>query len=212
MTAPHATPVQSQPTARKVKGKGIAVTALVLGILALVFSWIPFVNIVGIIVGFIGIVFGLVGLFVSRRIMSAIGAVLALAGVVIGFSVTSSAVNSIDKSLNSTPTVKEVPAGGNAASGNGSGTTTFEYKATGSGSASITYGTFSGSGMSSSTSTSDLPWHKTFKVTGDGMFLPSVTVSGMSGNAVTCEIVKNGKVVAHQSATGSYATVDCSAS
>lgn len=98
MTAPPypSAPPSVPPTPpRKPRGSGLAITAIVLGAASLAFSWIPFINILGIILGFIGIILGLVGLFFYHRIMSLIGIVLALGGVILRFVVTSSAVSSI---------------------------------------------------------------------------------------------------------------------
>ena len=50
-------PAQQPPAQPPAAKKGFAVTALVLGIVAIVGSWIPFVSIVSIIIAFVVIVF-----------------------------------------------------------------------------------------------------------------------------------------------------------
>ena len=102
MTAPPfpSAPPSVPPTPpRKPRGSGLAISAIVLGAVSLAFSWIPFVNILSVILGFAGIIVGLLGLFFSHRIMSLIGIVLALVGVILGFVVTSSAVSSISHAV-----------------------------------------------------------------------------------------------------------------
>lgn len=71
-----------QPT-RKAR-KGMAITALVLGIVALAGSPIPILNNATIIVGFIGVVFGIIGLFGTHRLMAGFGLAFSIAGIVVG--------------------------------------------------------------------------------------------------------------------------------
>lgn len=213
MTAPNYSPVpMPAPPAKPPRGRGLGVAALVLGLLAVVFSWIPFVNVIGIICGVVGLVLGLVGIFASHRWMSLSGAALCLLGIILGFAVTSVAARTIDEQLNTSPTVQEQDGSGQGETQTGA-TDTYEYKVTGSGQATIMYGSFSGSGVSTSSTTETLPWSKTISVTDKGVFfMPSLTVTATSGGTIACQVVHDGKVVASQSASGQYATVSCSGS
>lgn len=118
-------PVQHYPApsaAQTPRGRGLGVAALVLGIIAVVFSWIPFVNVIGIIGGFVGIALGFVGVFVSHRVMSVVGMGLALLGVIVGFVVTNAAANSISKTLNAPTATAPGPAASGPLTSLGSGT------------------------------------------------------------------------------------------
>ncbi|GAA1944292.1 hypothetical protein [Amycolatopsis minnesotensis] len=76
---------------------GLAVTALVLGIISASGSPIPILNNVTVVAGFIGIVFGVAGLFGAHRVMSAAGLVLAIAGVVVGLVLQAQWNERVDK-------------------------------------------------------------------------------------------------------------------
>lgn len=82
MTMQHDRPIQLQPqyvvaTAPK---KGFAVTALVTGIVGLVFAWVPFL---GLILGIIASAFGGIGLYNAQH-GKAGGKGMAIAGLVMG--------------------------------------------------------------------------------------------------------------------------------
>lgn len=69
---------------RRKPRKGLAVTALVLGIVAICGSPIPILNNATIVAGVIGVVFATIALFGTHRVMASFGGVLAIAGIVIG--------------------------------------------------------------------------------------------------------------------------------
>ena len=95
-------PPQQAPAA---KGSGFAVTALVLGIVGLVFSFIPLVNVVGIILGIIGLIFGLIGIFKSRRVMSIVGSVLSLLAIILSIAISSAFASSVNDAINDAPSL-----------------------------------------------------------------------------------------------------------
>jgi len=81
----------------------MATAALVLGIIALVLSWIPIINNAGIICGILAVIFGFVGYRRAKRI-DGIGKGAALAGiicgalgVVIAFAVIAAVTEELDK-------------------------------------------------------------------------------------------------------------------
>lgn len=80
--APSAQPVMAVPAEPPVKpSSGFAIAALVLGILALLNCWIPFVGVVGLVLGVVGLVFGIVSLVrVGRNLASGKG--MAIAGTI----------------------------------------------------------------------------------------------------------------------------------
>lgn len=86
MNQPYSAPAYpAAPSAKPKKArKGMAITALVLGIIALAGSPIPILNNATIICGVIGVVFGAIGLMGRHLIMAMSGLVLAVSGIVIG--------------------------------------------------------------------------------------------------------------------------------
>ncbi|MCH7231045.1 DUF4190 domain-containing protein [Glycomyces sp. L485] len=70
----------SEPVPQRTNGH--AVTALVLGILALVLAFIPLVNVVSFVLGPLAIIFGIVGLVAGRR--RGTGKGMSIAGIVMG--------------------------------------------------------------------------------------------------------------------------------
>lgn len=78
---PPASSVQFAPQPPK-GSNGLAIAGFVLGLLGFLGSWIPVINVVGIILGVIGVVLAGVGLSKSRSIGSGRG--LAIAGLILG--------------------------------------------------------------------------------------------------------------------------------
>lgn len=64
------------------RGNGFAVTALVLGIIALVLAFIPVVNLVSFVLAALAIIFGIVGLVASGKRRSGKG--MSITGIVLG--------------------------------------------------------------------------------------------------------------------------------
>lgn len=64
------------------RGNGFAVTALVLGIVALVLAFIPIINVVSFVLAALAIIFGIVGLIVGGRRRSGKG--MSITGIVLG--------------------------------------------------------------------------------------------------------------------------------
>lgn len=84
------------------KKSGLATAAMVLGIIAIVGSWIPFVNIVSIILGVLAFIFGIIPLLKKKSTGKAVtGVVLGALAVIIGIYMTSAATESIDDAINS---------------------------------------------------------------------------------------------------------------
>lgn len=116
-----------QPPAPTRGSNGLATAGFVLGLLGLLGSWIPFLNILGIILGVLGIILGGVGLAQSKK--AGAGKGLAIAGIVLGalaviFAILVNAlfVSAVDEAIDeTTKTSVEAPnAGDKAADGEGS--------------------------------------------------------------------------------------------
>jgi len=82
-------------------GKGLALTSLVLGILSLVFMFVPFFGWIGTIVGIVGIILGAIakqqgakgGVATAGLVMSIIGAALSLILYIACYACIASVVN-----------------------------------------------------------------------------------------------------------------------
>lgn len=119
-------PYTGQQPPAPVKGSnGLATAGFILGLLGLLTSWIPFLNIVGIILGVLGVILAGIGLAKSKRVNAGKG--LAIAGIILGalaviFAVLINAVfvSAVDEALDDTTNTNvEAPKdkGGKATSG-----------------------------------------------------------------------------------------------
>jgi hypothetical protein len=91
------------------RGSGFGVAALVLGIIGVVFCWVP---VLGLLLGLLALIFGIVGYARARGGMSIAGAVLGGITVVIGIVVIAalgSAAESVSKELGGPPAVPALP-------------------------------------------------------------------------------------------------------
>jgi hypothetical protein len=86
---------------------GLATAGFVLGLLGLLSSWIPFLNIVGIILGVIGVVLAAVGLAKSKKVnagkgLAIAGLVLGVLAVIIAVLINAVFVSAVDKAVDET--------------------------------------------------------------------------------------------------------------
>jgi hypothetical protein len=90
------------------KGSGLAVAALVLGIIALVFCWIPFLNVLSIILGLVGLGLGvpaLIGALRGSRTgkgMAVAGVVLAVVSIIASIAISAAATKAVDDAISGT--------------------------------------------------------------------------------------------------------------
>ena len=110
------------PPQQQQKGSGLAITSLVLGIVALLLCWIPVVNYLAVILGVLGLVLGAIGIARSRRTMSIIGTVLSLLAIILSFVIMASFVDAVDDAVDdynsevsSSPSAPGEMEGGDAA-------------------------------------------------------------------------------------------------
>lgn len=171
------------------QGNGFGVTALILGIIAIIFSFIPLVGIVSFFLGGLAVIFAIIGLTRKNRPkgLSIAGLILGVASIVIAGIITATTaafVSSVDTEMN-----KE---------------TTIVYKATSENGATATYGAINGS----SNEEFKGKWEKSTTVTGwDAASLIVSTSDFTSSQKVTCEIIVDGESVSKQSGDD---TVTCS--
>ncbi|WP_020664323.1 DUF4190 domain-containing protein [Amycolatopsis benzoatilytica] len=196
MSAPEYPPAP-QPTAPK---NGLGTAGFVLGLVGLIFSFIPIIGVVAWPLVILGIVFSAIGFARARsgkatnQGLSIAGLVLSVIGLIIAIvwaTVVTKAVNDVNNEANRTVTV--------------------HYEVTGTATdASITYTTLGDNGMSTSQEQpKTLPWSKDLST--KGLFKGgTLTVStGANGGDVTCKVVVDGKETKTSKASGAYATASC---
>lgn len=103
-TTPTPTADAAQIVYVEKKSNGLGTGALVLGILAIVFAWIPLLNVVSIPLALIAIGLGIGGIFKARKVQTGmvktvIGIVLALGSFATFTVVNSAAVSAVDEAV-----------------------------------------------------------------------------------------------------------------
>ncbi|MGN7198553.1 DUF4190 domain-containing protein [Arthrobacter sp. SAFR-044] len=171
---------------------GLGVAALVVGIVAAVFSMIPLVGMISFFLGPVAIILGIIALFLKNRKkgMAITGVILGVVSLIVAGAVTagvSAAAKSIDDKINAEHTV--------------------EYVVTTSGPAHISYWTPGG------TSTEDITaeWKKS--ITSKEFNVTSISVTGSysdASGAVSCEILVDGKSAGKNTGSGTGAHASCS--
>lgn len=171
---------------------GLGVAALVVGIVAAVFSIIPVVGMAAFFLGPIAIILGAIAFFLKnrKRGMAIAGVILGVVSLVVAGIMTAAvgaAVKSVDDSLNAEHTV--------------------EYVVTTAGPATVSYWTPGG------TSQEDIKadWKKS--ITSKEFNITSLTVIGSFSDAtaaVSCEILIDGKSAGKNTGKGAGATASCS--
>jgi hypothetical protein len=104
-----------QPPRPGTEKRGLAIAALVLGILALLSSWIPFVNVGSIIMGIVGLVLGIVAIAKASKgqaggkVMATVGAALCVLAIVLSIVVNVVAYNAGTAFIEENPQILEEP-------------------------------------------------------------------------------------------------------
>ncbi|RFA18241.1 hypothetical protein B7R25_14385 [Subtercola boreus] len=183
---------------------------MILGIVAFVGSFIPFLNFATGFVAFIGIVFGIIGLVVKHRprkvaiaglIISVIALILSIILAIAYTAAFASGVSSAIATASAEANI-DVP---------------IVYAVTGDGTAQINYSTYSnGTSGSESANGQTLPFEKDVIAKTGGTFNYSSFNLSAIGDAntttITCTITVNGKVVSTQTGSGAYANASCNVS
>ena len=187
------------------RSAALAVVALVLGVLAFVFSFIPVVNIVAFFLAVAGFVCGLISLIrkLGGKAMSILGVIFSVIAIVTAIVVNVAAVAVVSSASN------EVSKSLATYSAQASAQHTIQYKVTTNGAATVSY--WSPSGMSQAPVTS--AWSKDVSSTGFSAATLSVTSSDFQdkGASVSCEIIIDGKSVATNTGSGAGAMASCNA-
>ncbi|MFI5606224.1 MmpS family transport accessory protein [Amycolatopsis sp. NPDC051903] len=179
---------------------GLGTAGFVLGLIGLIFSFIPIIGLIAWPLVILGIIFAAVGLGRIRKHratnkgLTITGLVLSVIGLIICIvwaATTTKAVND----LNTEAANRSV---------------TVHYEVTGSAKdATITYSTMSGSDLSTNQEQTTLPWSK--DVTAQGLVKGgtlTVTTGADGGNA-TCKVVVDGTESKTATANGQFATASC---
>ncbi|MGO4433962.1 hypothetical protein AB4Y88_11885 [Paenarthrobacter sp. RAF9] len=197
MSEPYLPPVAPGPVDpsynQPLKSNGFGTTALVLGIVAVVFAIIPIVGFIAFILGPLAVIFGVIGMTrkFTKKGTSITGLILGAVSVIIAIIVTAmiaAAANSVSETLNKEHKV--------------------EYVVTTTGPAHVSY--WNGDGSSNEDITAD--WKK--ELTTTGLSITSLTVSGdfSAESSVTCEILVDGTSVSKNTGSGTAAMASCSGS
>lgn len=173
-------------------GKGMAVTAMVLGIVAIVLCLIPFIGFISIIGGIAAVVIGIIALKKGKpgRGMSITGIVLGAIGAILAVIVTIVSIMLIGAGVESASEKRVV-----------------EYSATTSGEASVEY--FDGDGDTTEQISGD--WSEEITFTGPPLSALTVRAADSSDGSATvsCKVVVNAETVSENSASGAGATAIC---
>lgn len=189
------TPAPQKPS------NGLGVAALVLGIVAILFSFIPIINFVAYIAGILAVIFGIIALVKKApKGMPVTGLILGIVAIALASiinAITAAAVVSVSNSVDQAIASESAKADADHK---------IEYLVTvNDGEASINYG----KSGSSSTVKSKKDWSK--EATMKGNESASLSVTGdftTEGQKLTCEIKLDGKSVDKQEGTSS---VSCNA-
>lgn len=84
------------------RNSGLATAGMIIGIIAITGSWVPFLNIFSIILGVLAVIFGGVALLQKRSISKAVTAlVLGVITIIVAVAIISAASQAIDKAIQS---------------------------------------------------------------------------------------------------------------
>jgi hypothetical protein len=179
---------------------GLGTAGFVLGLIGLLFSFIPFIGVVAWPLVILGLVFSLVGFSRGRggqatnKGLALAGAILSVIGLLICIlyaTAFTKAASDITTEVNKTVTVS-YDAGGTAKD------------------ATVTYSTFSSSGSSEGQLDTALPWHKDVRTDGFGKGGILTVTAGVDGGTVTCKVTVDGTVQKTATASGTFASATCS--
>jgi hypothetical protein len=179
---------------------GLGTAGFVLGLIGLLFSFIPLIGVVAWPMVILGLVFSLVGFSRARsgqatnKGLALTGAILSVIGLLICIlyvTAFTKAASDINTEVNKTVTVS-YDAGGTAKD------------------ATVTYSTFSTSGSSEGQETTALPWHKAVQTAGFGKGGILTVTAGADGGTVTCKVTVDGTVQKTATSSGIFASATCS--
>ncbi|HSP75847.1 MAG TPA: hypothetical protein VLO31_06505 [Cryobacterium sp.] len=204
----HIQPTAQPPVEAKL-GNGLGVAALVIGIIALIGSFIPLVNFGSGFLAAIGLILGIIGLFrkTRRKGVAIAGTIISglalILSIVLAITYTAALATAVQTSVDETEAAANVDV-------------SLVYEVTGdSTDASVSYSTYTDGSYGSEMSTGQaLPFTKEMIVKAGGDFdFSSFTLTannGATGADITCRITRDGEVISEQTSTGAYAMALCS--
>lgn len=205
---------------------GFGVTALVLGILGLLFSFIPFIGVIAWPLVLLGLLFGVLGVVrasrgrADNRGVAIAGTVLSAIGLVICVlyaSVFAAAVSGLPTTVPTAAPAVSAPESDAAASAPATtGGDVITYEVSGSGTAgNITYVKDDTMGMEQVNGTS-LPWTKDVTFDAGVLTFQPLSLMAQSGSGgsreISCRILRNGAEITSSTSSGPYAVVSCNGS
>lgn len=191
-------PNPPQPPAVK-PSNGLGTTGFVLGLIGLVFSFIPLIGVVAWPLVILGIIFSAIGLskatkgHATNKGLAIAGLVVSVVGLVICIlwvAVWNKAVDDVNEEANREAVIV--------------------YEITGDApSADVTYSTYGDEMTTNQETVTQLPWRKEVTTTGivkEGQLIVS---TGVDGGSVTCKVTVDGKEVKTATASGTFAMATC---
>jgi hypothetical protein len=213
---PYAQPAYAPAPTPPIKtGNGLGLAALIIGIVAFIGAFIPFLNYVSGILALVGLVLGIVGIFrkgrpkgiaIAGTIISFIAMILSI---ILAITYTVGFATAVDESIKDVQATQAAEANVDVA---------VKYELIGdSTDATATYSTMTDGNFGTEQATGQtLPFTKEFTVKAGGEFdYQSFTLTGsngQSGGDITCRITIDGVVAAEQTGSGQYASATCSSS
>ncbi|MCP1502845.1 hypothetical protein J2Y89_001589 [Curtobacterium herbarum] len=228
-------PVMPDQTPPK-RSSPLGLTALIIGIVAIIGCAIPIVNFISIFLGVVAVVLGIIAIVQKNRThgLAIAGAILGAIALIVGIataSVYAAAFNSVSDALETSAPVAtdpaapstDAPAPSDAASDTAAkpvaGDRTVHYEVTSDGKTlnSVTYLTFNnGASSTEQANGTAAPFSKDVKIEDDGLFESSlfslVAQAGEDATTITCKITADGKTIQEATSTGPYAVATCSGS
>ncbi|SFO35918.1 DUF4190 domain-containing protein [Amycolatopsis rubida] len=200
MSAPDYPPPAPHPAPPAPPKNGLGTAGFVLGLVGLIFSFIPIIGVVAWPLVILGIIFSALGFARARsgkatnKGLSIAGLVLSVIGLVIAIvwaTAFTKAANDVNTEANRSVTV--------------------HYEVTGTAKdASITYTTFGdGSTSTNQEKPKSLPWSKDLSTKGLFKGGSLAVTTGTEGGEVTCKVVVDGKETKTAKASGNFATASC---
>lgn len=192
--APAVAPAPPAP-----RGNPWGLSALIVGIVAILGSAIPIVNNVSIVLGFVAVILAIIGFVVKyrKRGLAIAGVILGGLAIIIGFATQAlygAALNAVSESISSASATAFDAEHKVVVEVTGDGTAT-----------SITYSTQGGSEQATDAA---LPFKKELDMKGTLFGVISAT-NGGNGTTVTCTVTVDGKQVSTNTATGEYGSATC---
>lgn len=216
LSIPSASPAQPR--------NGFGTTGFVLGLVGLIFSFIPLIGVIAWPLVILGLIFGILGinrankgaatnkgLAITGTVLSAIGLVVCI----LWAAAFGSAANDINRNMQQfdqqlNQGQPAVPQTGNSPADDAAAQTrTVVYEVTGSGKAlSITYTTDGMTSMEQQQNAA-LPFSKEISMPAEAFQVFSVSAQNSGSGTISCKITVDGKVLKEASSNGQYSVVMC---